>query len=195
MAQAHQIECSNCQSEMLEGESFCHECGALQFKNELLNDLAAKVKFSQNKLRESFPTEIQKHFEKDEYIHASTYGPEEYYILSDRKLYIGSIVGKGLFVRKYELANLKRVVDLKRVTRFTDWSELFYASLDFDGANPFMALQIETFEGDINVTVNAFDSNEGLFQDPYYFQMLLEEVIQNIQSNHVHQHEALWRSK
>ena len=163
--------------------------------SDQLRHIATKIQFSQNKLRNSFLPEIRLKFAAEEYIHAHTYGPSEYYILSDRRLYIATVNSTGFFVRKHELQGLKQIVELQRITRTTQWSDLFYAQFDNDARNPYMYLQVETFDGDINVTVNAFDSNEGFFGDPHYFQSMLEEVTNNIQNRQIHQHEALWRAK
>lgn len=160
-----------------------------------LRHIATKVQFSQRKLRESFLRDIHQHFAPDEFIHAHTYGPQEYYVLSDRRLYVAAINSRGVFVRKYELGGLKHVIDMQRVTRVTQWSDLFYGQFDGEASNPFMSLQIETFDGDYNLTVNAFDNNDGFFVDPFYFQSMLEEVFNNIQNRQVHQSEALWRAK
>ena len=195
MAATHQIQCANCQTELIEGQSFCHACGALQFMTDQLRHIATKVQFSQKKLRESFPPGIHQQFVSDEFIHAHTYGPQEYYVLSDRRLYVAAINTRGLFVRKYELGALKHVIDMRRVTRTTQWSDLFYGQLDEEGSNPFMFLQVETFDGDYNLTVNAFDSNDGFFGDPFHFESMLEEVFNNIQNRQVNQSEALWRVK
>ncbi len=195
MATSHHIECASCHSELIEGQSFCHVCGALQFMSDQLRQIATKVQFSQKKLRESFVPGIRQQFAPEEFIHAHTYGPEEYYILSDRRLYVAAINSRGLFVRKYELGDLKCVIDMQRATRITHWSEPWYGQFDEEAANPFMSLQIETFDGDFTLVVNAFESNAGFFFDPYYFQSTLEEVFSNIQNQQVNQFEALWRAK
>ena len=160
-----------------------------------LRQIASKVHFSQTKLRESFLPGIRQHFAPEEFIHAHTYGPQEYYVLSDLRLYVAAINTRGLFARKYELGDLKHVIDMQRVTRITHWSDLFYGQLDEEASNPFMSLQIETFDGDYNLTVNAFGSNAGFFVDPFYFESMLEEVFNNTQNRQVNQSEALWRVK
>lgn len=195
MTYQRHIQCPSCRADLVDGQSFCSSCGALQFMTDELQTIATKVRFSQNKLRNCFISEIRKHFDPDEFIHAHTYGPNEYYVLSDRRLYIGAIRTSGFLKRSIELAGLKQIVDLHRATQITQWSELFYADRDEDYERPFMNLQIETFDGNINLTVEAFEENAPFYCDPHYFQAELEQVFHNIQTHYVTYSEALWRAE
>ncbi|MCB1209297.1 MAG: zinc ribbon domain-containing protein [Verrucomicrobiales bacterium] len=194
MASSQVVGCSACGAEIIDGQSFCGHCGALQFMDESISQIARKVKFSQQKLRDSFPEHIRKHFRADEFLHAHTYGPKHYYVLSNRRLYIGAISSKGVFTKKYELSVLQRTVDLERATQLKTWSELFYDRFDQYAEVPFMSLQVETFDGDFDVTVYAFGDRAPFFCDPHYFEMKLQDVLQNLQNKFVDAEEALWLS-
>ena len=190
MAAEKHIQCSNCQADLIDGISFCPKCGVLQFMSAHLRDRATKVQFSQDKYREQFFPEIRQHFADDEFIYAETFGPFDYYILSDRRLYIAEVIGSGVFLRD----GLKQIVELQRVTKRTCFSDPFFAESDYTERNPLVSLQIETFDGDINLTVNWLEENDGLYEDPGFFESQLNMVLSNIQEGKISQKEALWRA-
>lgn len=162
--------------------------------DEHLGEIARKLKFSQQKLRDSFPPDIRKQFANEEYVFAHAYGPKRYYILTERRLFIGFISSKGLFNKKFELGVLQHTIDLSRVTSFTTWSELFYDKFDEFAECPFMALQIQTYDRDYDVTVYAFAENSPLHSDPHYFETRLQDVMHHVQNRTTDFEVALWRS-
>ena len=73
MAAEKHVQCSHCQTDLVEGKSFCSKCGTLQFLSEHLRDLATKTQFSQDKYRKRFPPAIRQQFADDEFIYVSNF--------------------------------------------------------------------------------------------------------------------------
>lgn len=195
MATQRHIGCVKCGSDLLEGQSFCEACGTLQFMNEHIQTRAEKLRFSQQKLRDSFHPEICKLFDDDEFIHAHTSGPKRYYVLSDRKLYVGLVNVHGTLGQKHEISALLHTIDLSRATRVTQWSNIHYARHDEFCECPLMTLQVETFEKEFSLTAFASAARAPFYADPHYFEGKLEDVFENIQNKTITYEEAMWRAR
>ncbi|MDB4786613.1 hypothetical protein OAG29_01460, partial [Planctomycetaceae bacterium] len=121
-----------------------------------------KIKFSQDKYRASFIPEVQNYFFTDEYVLADTYGVNEYYIVTTRRLLICHIEVKyGFFGGGRQTSREpKRDLTYDRITKMTAWSELWYPNDNPMSDPALMTLQIETFDGDFDVCV-VFSSEHG----------------------------------
>lgn len=141
-----------------------------------LSTKAKKIVFSQDKYRRSFDKSVCKHFRRDEFVLADTYGPREYYVATTARLLVCEV--NSVFYSN-SLGGVLRSVDLSDVTRIMTWSELYYPAAEY--SHPIMAMGLETFKGDVRIEVNAFDSNPGFFKDPFFFGAMLEQAVRNIE--------------
>src|SRR5665213_798985 len=88
------------------------------YSDPMLDRKAEKVRFSQNKYRSSLPDSAQRALRPDEYVLADTYGPNQFYVVTTKRLLIGKI---GLFGG---IGQIVATVDLSKVTRIRTWSAL-----------------------------------------------------------------------
>ena len=97
----------------------------------------------------------------DEYVLSDTYGPvNQFYVVTTKRLLIGKIGLLG------GLGQIVSTVDFSKVTRIRTWSELYYGLFDSHHNAPFMDMSLETFSGDVKISVNAFNSNPGRYRRP-----------------------------
>ena len=170
--------CPKCQAECFAGQNVCLKCHHIIQMSNKLKKTIEKVKFCQDKYRASFIPEVQKSFFPDEYVLADTYGVNEYYIVTTRRLLICHIEVKyGFFGGGRQTSKEpKRDLTYDRITKMTTWSELWYPNDNPMSDPALMNLQIETFDGDFDVCV-VFSSEHGhLYKDPFYFEMCLNEA-------------------
>jgi hypothetical protein len=175
------VQCPNCKAECFAGQNVCLKCHQIIEMSNKLKKSIEKVKFSQDKYRGCFLPEVQKLFFPDEYLLANTYGVHQYYIVTTRRLLICEIdVKYGFFGGgKQTLSKPKCGLSYDRITRMTTWSDLWYPNDDPVNDPALMNLQIETFDGDFNICV-VFSSEHGhLYEDPFYFELCLNQAYQH----------------
>ena len=153
-----------------------------------LSKAIERVHFSQQKHRSQLAPEVQSYIEPDEFVLADTYGLDEYYVISNSRLLVCSITEKTSFLgkRTQEFGGVQRAVNLDRVTKLTNWSELWFgenpqfSAFGVQEDIPQMQMQVETFEGDVNVRVIANETNHYRFKDPYFFLARVEDAFAHV---------------
>ena len=172
--------CPKCGSKCYEGQDVCLNCYTVISPSKKLDKKIKKVCFSQDKFRSNFIPEVQAAFDSEEFLLADTYGRYEYYILTTQKLIICEIKN-GILSGSTTLCGPKNTVLFDNVTRMTSWSELWY--VNGNAMNPAeMSMQIETFQGEINLDVFAFQPETGFlgkvhyFKDPFFFGAIIQEA-------------------
>lgn len=189
-------KCPGCGATVFDGTQFCLTCSTILIPSERLTRKAQKVRFAQDKYRASFIPEVSKALLTDEFVLADTYGPEEWFILTTKRLLICRLVIKsGLFSNSVTLQGIKGVVTLENVTSHTSFSNPWYAS-GVGGFGPaLLSMQISTFEGEFNLNVYMGMGDPPVSKDPWFFLRTFIETYALVEAGKKHPDDVLYNLK
>jgi len=183
-------KCPTCGNAVFEGTQFCAQCATVFDASQTLIRRAQKARFSQDKYRRSFIPEISTAFHADEMVLADTYGPNAWYVVTTQRLLICK-VRTGWLSKKLEGA--QKMIQLDNITKLTRFSRVWWKGGDVLTQPPLMNLQIETFNGDLDICVYASKEKAPYYKDPYYWLARLEDAIGLVEEGTKHPIYILYR--